>query len=76
MTKILVPFKFDADFKLKLDMIAYDNKITKEGPGSVVGLVREALIKTYPALSESIVIVNDRVCKETKKKFKEKVGAF
>jgi len=76
MTKILVPFKFDADFKLKLDMIAYDNKITKEGPGSAVGLVREALIKTYPALSESIVTVNNRVCEETKKRFEAKIAAF
>jgi len=76
MIKILTPIRFDADFKLKLDMLANNNSITKEGPASVAGLVRAALLKTYPALNESIVIFNDRICKETKKKFEAKIAAF
>ena len=76
MRKILTPIKFDADFKLKLDMLADHNKKTAEGPGSVAGLVREALFKTYSALNENIPIFSDRLCKDTQKKFKDKDKAF
>jgi len=76
MIKILTPIKLDADFKLKLDMLANHNAVTTEGTGSVVGLIRDALYKTYPALNKSIIEFNEMMCEKTQKRFKDKVGAF
>ena len=76
MTKILTPIRLDEDFKLKLQMLADHNLETKEGTASVAGLIREALYKTYPALSESLQSFTDRLNKKTQDKFNKKIGAF
>lgn len=74
--KIIVPIKLEPLFKLKLQMLAHDNKMNDLDNTTVASLMRTALYKAFPILSENMIEFTKQMHPETKKKFEKELGGF